>query len=430
MRIQKHIPTRRAVILVLTLWLVIVLTLMASSLAFEMRMEILLSRSNRDQLVAEQLARIGVARAVTDLRNDNLMSSGEGMNWQQRMDALGDPWAGGSLEPILYEVESDRGVNGTYELMVVDEESRLTLYGETEDWRIAFKSLLILLEMDEDEAEDISNAVMDWTDPDDLPRGGEGESEREYYGKMLLDQGVPPEVARNFYPKNTYFDTVDELLQIPGMTPELFYGYDPQEIEQPPFFPVRTADRWSDVRPGLKDLVTVRANKLNINTASFEVLAAAFAASAQGDLSIGRTIADRIIGHRQGSRARAIDNDTAFKKVAELSLIDGFSPEIMNRIQIFAPLTTFSDSFTIYCLGRVGAGGAEARNSRSRRDTKPQPVARVIARCVRSVVNYQGEDLEELNFPGILANSTLQDGEVLYSSWQVPTVYFKSWNAF
>jgi len=82
---------RRAVILILSMWMVVVLSLLAYSLDFEVRVETKLTVTYRDQFRAEQLAQLGVARAVADIRNDHLIQPEPGV---RAFDALGDTWAG------------------------------------------------------------------------------------------------------------------------------------------------------------------------------------------------------------------------------------------------------------------------------------------------------------------------------------------------
>lgn len=62
--------------------------------------------------------------------------------------------------------------------------------------------------------EDIADAILDWLDPDDEPR--EAGAEVDYYS------GLSPPYA----PKNGPVDTVEELLLVRGVTPQLLLGVD------------------------------------------------------------------------------------------------------------------------------------------------------------------------------------------------------------
>jgi general secretion pathway protein K len=91
--------------------------------------------------------------------------------------------------------------------------------------------------------DNLVNAIRDWRDADDI-----GDAESAYY----LAQRVP------YRAKNAYFDSVEELLLVKGVTPQIFYG--------------------SEGVPGLRELFSVftfGANaKVNLRTAPPAVIQA------------------------------------------------------------------------------------------------------------------------------------------------------------
>jgi general secretion pathway protein K len=95
----------------------------------------------------------------------------------------------------------------------------------------------------------IVDAILDWRDPDDLHHLNGAES--DYYLSLS-----PPYTA-----KNGPFDTVEDLLWVRGVTPELFYGGGDQE--QGRFYQV-----------GLREVFTVDSpmDRVNLRTASAEVI--------------------------------------------------------------------------------------------------------------------------------------------------------------
>jgi general secretion pathway protein K len=90
----------------------------------------------------------------------------------------------------------------------------------------------------------IVDSILDWKDPDDFHRL-QG-AENDYY------QSLP----HPYKAKNGNFDTVEELILVKGVTPEILYG--------------------NDQKPGLVDFLTVQAktNKINLNAAPQPVLLA------------------------------------------------------------------------------------------------------------------------------------------------------------
>lgn len=100
-------------------------------------------------------------------------------------------------------------------------------------------------ELAEDEVENIIEAVIDWLDEDDEPRGFGG-AESSYYQGLDTPYG----------PRNGPMEFIEELLLVKGITDELYFGT--EEI------------------PGLASLVTPHGidGKININTADAFVLGA------------------------------------------------------------------------------------------------------------------------------------------------------------
>jgi len=106
----------------------------------------------------------------------------------------------------------------------------------------------------------ISDSIDDWRDANDLARVNGAES--EYYLKLPIP----------YRPRNGNLQHVSELLQIRGITPEIYFGHDD--------------------KPGLVDLVTVRSRgvTININTASKLVLQAV----GMADAEVGNILQSRV----------------------------------------------------------------------------------------------------------------------------------------
>src|SRR3990172_8572507 len=100
------------------------------------------------------------------------------------------------------------------------------------------------------------DSILDWRDADDIPH---------LYGAEVNDypENRPGQASR---PRNGGFQSVDELLLVKNMTPELFHG----------FFTVETATGKYRRVPGVKELATVSSGlgKVDANEAAPEVLRA------------------------------------------------------------------------------------------------------------------------------------------------------------
>jgi general secretion pathway protein K len=108
---------------------------------------------------------------------------------------------------------------------------------------VRLNRLLQLLDIDKQDRDVIVDSIEDWIDDNDEHRANGAESDDHY-----VTLPVP------YRARNADMESVTELLQIKGVTPELFHG--------------------TPGRPGLADLLTVVGRgDININTASRLVLA-------------------------------------------------------------------------------------------------------------------------------------------------------------
>lgn len=138
------------------------------------------------------------------------------------------------------------------------------------------------------------DAILDWRDTDDLPH---------LYGAEVNDYpGNTP--GRPSRPRNAAFQSVDELLLLKNMTPELFYGS----------FIVDTATGQYRRVPGVRELVTVNsgAAKVDVNEATAAVLAAL--------PGMTSTLMERITAERAQERFES-QNDLV-KRVPEMATAD------------------------------------------------------------------------------------------------------------
>jgi general secretion pathway protein K len=99
----------------------------------------------------------------------------------------------------------------------------------------------------------IADSILDWRDPDDFYRVNGAEN--DYYRSLKEPYDC----------KNGNLDSIEELLLVRGVTPDLFYGKKPEKTEEgdPPAEPV-----------GLKGVFSIYAagEQIDINSAAFPVL--------------------------------------------------------------------------------------------------------------------------------------------------------------
>ena len=336
-------PGKRGVVLLMTLWIAVVLSIIAYSMTFQVRLEMKLAKQFRQNAQAEALARAGLAKGIADLKNDLLLDTSEG---GERLDGEGDVWANPDDK-----IDIELG-NGFFSVLVVDQNSKININSAHP---LVIKELLIALKVDEDEVENIADAIVDWRDSDDQPVGGKGQRENSFYSSLIRedsDEDFPDDEDVDIYHcKNDYFSSVEELLDVYGVTPKIFYGYDPQER-----LSVLLGEEDEDEQtapPGLRDFVTVlNDDALNINTAPLEVVTAIIAASGIPNTD-AKGLAEDVIRYRRKNRRKDFNNEQAFRSWRQLAEVDGFSQTSVRQIYTIQRLTTVSSVFEILSLGEV-----------------------------------------------------------------------------
>lgn len=177
--------------LVLVLWLVALLTAVVGAFVLTARVEQLQQRVQDDAGRGAEVARAGIAYALSRLRSD-----------PQR-----PPW---QPDGRLYRWHFD---DARVDLRIEDEAGKINL--NLAD-AVLLESFLRALEVPDAQARQLSAAIIDWRDADDLSPPGGGAEARDYSAA-----GLP------YRPRNRNFETVGELQRVLGMTPSLYARMQP-----------------------------------------------------------------------------------------------------------------------------------------------------------------------------------------------------------
>jgi Type II secretory pathway, component PulK len=181
----------RGAALILVVWLVMLLAALVGAFALSARIEYLQGRTLHGGIVAGQAARAGLEYALARL--------GEA-----------DPAHAWVPDGRTYAWRFD---DATVEVRIVDEAGKVDLNGAD---AALLAALLRVCGASQRQAEELAGAILDWRDGDDLvqPVGG---AEDPHYAAAGLPYGA----------KDAPFETVAELQQVLGMTPELFRRLEP-----------------------------------------------------------------------------------------------------------------------------------------------------------------------------------------------------------
>lgn len=221
-------------ILIMVLWIILILSLISFSLAAAVRVEVASSQQSFDSERAFFMAK-GAAEVV--------------YNAYEKKQEIPDG------TPIRRE-------NGDYVFPFDSGEARVRFESNAGliDLNAASDQLLgsmfDSLDVSQETQNRLVDSILDWRDSDDIPH---------LYGAEVNDY---PENTRDrtLRPRNGSFQSVDELLLVKNMTPELFYG----------LFVIDAGTGQYHRVPGVREMLTVQSGvgKVDVNEAAFEVLAA------------------------------------------------------------------------------------------------------------------------------------------------------------
>jgi general secretion pathway protein K len=224
-------------VMVILLWVLAIVSLVTLTFSKSIRVEFSAARNNKDMVTAYYLAKAGMAESAYLLIRRQL--------------APAPPMTEGMLRP---PDDLDRGLvtsefpEGRVTTRIVDESGKISINFADQEM---LRRLMAAIGIEKDTADIIVDSIMDWTDPDNMHRLSGAED--DYYQKLN-----PPYRA-----KNGPIDTIEELLLVRGITPDIFYG-------------VKEKDEMGQVieKYGLVNYLTVYSlsSQINVNAAPLPVL--------------------------------------------------------------------------------------------------------------------------------------------------------------
>jgi general secretion pathway protein K len=245
--------SQRGVALLIVLWVMTILIVTVLSFSLMTRSETYGTLTYKDRMEKKYLAEAGIERGIAEMINYS-------RNTNQTVTVEGDEWR---TDGTAY---NSRMADGSYVVRIFDESGKISLNGLTDASGVIVRNLLVNLGSPASESDTIVDSLLDWKDGDDLHRLNGAEN--DYY------QSLP----HPYRAKNADFDSLEELLLVRGVTPDILYG--------------------TDTRKGLIQFITLynTTNRINVMVASREVLAALPGMDA--------AIADRIVEFRNSAAMR------------------------------------------------------------------------------------------------------------------------------
>ncbi len=228
------LPNDRGVALLIVLWIFIFLFVVAFDFSTSAREEATAAHRYSDESQGYYLAVAGFERGVYDFLHQS--PAREPAADAQQPDLFEGTWR-----------EEELG-GGIFRVRLVDESGKININRVDEE---TLRRVLTHLGVQEPRTSVVVDSVMDWRDPDDLHRVNGAEN--DYYLSLS-----PPYTA-----KNGFFDAIEDLLWVRGVTAEMYYGDSGNDMSG-----------GETGRVGLREVFTVDSpfDRVNLRTASAEVI--------------------------------------------------------------------------------------------------------------------------------------------------------------
>ncbi|MBN2053731.1 general secretion pathway protein GspK [bacterium] len=238
---------QRGVALMMTIWVLVLLGIMAAQFAYSMRLEMEVARNYKDEVQLYYLSLAALELAVAEILSPytatTLSANGEVIFVRDQSDLPGgetdenyyyDMWGqlGGDSAEFINSISHFIGHrsqfklnNGILSYTITDEDGKFNINSlvvrnnERADNIEIFRKLLVAIGVEDGMPADIIvDSLLDWLDDDDLHHGNG--AEEDYYEQNYAEQGM----TGPYTPKNGPLSTVEELLMVRGMTPEILFG--------------------------------------------------------------------------------------------------------------------------------------------------------------------------------------------------------------
>ncbi len=171
--------------LIVVLWVLTLLTIMASSFALTIQRESAIISAHKESAMGLALAEAGVNYAILMLLNTNEMQ-----RWQANHS--------------LYEIEfAEKRIR----ILIADEAGKINLNKATKE---QLRQLLNPIVSDRELADSLSDAIIDWRDSDDIKRL-KGAEKDQYAAAGLT-----------YKPRNNAFESIEELQMVMGMNADIY----------------------------------------------------------------------------------------------------------------------------------------------------------------------------------------------------------------
>ena len=266
---ENLLKNESGVALILVLWVMVILVAIVSEFAYSMRTELNIPRNFKEEEESYQLALAGIECAKMEiiLAKNSLYAylTEDGILVFQK-----------EKEEEIPERKGELG-KGTFSYTITDEEGKLNINTAPPP---QIRYIISNSGVDVTDIDTIVDSIIDWKDTDNLHMLNG--AEEDYYQSL----------ENPYSSKDGPFDSIDELLLVKGVTPEIFYGSMKEEEDKEK----NEGDEEKNGEDEEKEYESIAqyftpwgSGRLNINTASQKVLEAVFGAAQAENIIKQRT---------------------------------------------------------------------------------------------------------------------------------------------
>jgi general secretion pathway protein K len=235
----------------MVLWIIAILSVMVLEFCFAMRTEVNITKNFKEELQCYAMAQGQVQRAIAELiyKHDPRVQQMRKTLKAEEVPPEKREWV---TDGRPYTLSSDQG---TCEIRIMGEAGKVNINLVSDP---VLRKIIGQFGLEGEARDTVVDSILDWRDPGELHRLNGAKS--EYYQSLKEPYNC----------KNGNLDSIEELLLVRGVTPDLFYGKKVKKAEEG----VKTEEGVRTDRIGLKDIFSIYSSgeQVDINSATSPVL--------------------------------------------------------------------------------------------------------------------------------------------------------------
>jgi general secretion pathway protein K len=225
----------------MVLWVTAILSVVALEFSFAMRTEITITKNHKEDLQRYAMAQGGVQRAITELiykHDTRLQQIKKTLSLEEEPPEQREWTADGRSYTLPFD-------QGACEIRIMSEAGKININMVSE---VLLRKVIGQLGLEGEVRDVVVDSILDWRDSNDFYRANGAEN--DYYLSL----------KEPYYCKNGNLDSIEELLLIKGVTPDLYHG----KRGTP------EGEEGSADRVGLKDIFSIYSpgEQVDINSAT------------------------------------------------------------------------------------------------------------------------------------------------------------------